>query len=165
MRALIVGLTATNMAVTTQMRIKQMTIQEWLAKYYPTPAGEFAGQDRRDPDVISKAAGHARRKWEGAEPEVLQQLPGNEGTTCVVEVQGQGIYYLFGASGCALCQLFDEECWQCPLPRVESEFYGKVGRHDGCSSRTTYAYGKARWGKPGDLIQILKKIEEGDTEK
>lgn len=142
-----------------------MTEQEWLDKYYPIPAARFADHDIRDPNVIVAAAGHARRKWEGAEPEVLQQLPGCEDIMRIRDMPWKAIAGLFGSSGCALCQLFDGDCALCPLPRVENEFYGKDGRHDGCSIRPDYAYGKANWGKPGDLIQILTKIEEGDTKR
>lgn len=113
-----------------------MSLESWMAEFYPVPASEATGSDE-------EAIAHSLRKWEGALPENLAKH-GVFYTDHGVR-DGKNVWLRFDAGTCALCDAHPY-CEECPV----------ADRQDGpCDEGSAY---DISLDDPLPMITLLRKL-------
>jgi len=129
-----------------------MTMQTWLAEYYPVPADTpMTGQEAID---------HSRRKWEGLRSENLERHDLKRAYRRIFH-EPSGEDFTVDANTCALCFKFEEiegknTCQDCPLFAVRGTRCDEYSPGDGTES--LYSEFTVN-GNPLPMIEALAKCE------
>ncbi len=128
-----------------------MNYKDWLAKYYPIPANEFAGND-------IALINHAILKWKGLLDLSAYNLKFKWG--CVVDITSEETILHINGESCTLCETYyhrsnhdDNLCVNCPLAKS----LGKPCESGTYDNRSLYARAKK---DPQLMIDALIEARE-----